>query len=158
MSTKTITFYLNGMQITTAVSSEQLLVDLLRNQLGLTGTKMGCGKGECGACTVLLDGNNVNSCLVLAAEVDGHQVMTIEGLSIDGRPNPIQTAFIEEGAVQCGFCTPGMIMSTEALLNSNPEPTEDEIKVAVSGNLCRCTGYTRIVKAVQVAAAIRKGG
>lgn len=130
------------------VKSNTLLLDLIRNEIGLTGTKRGCDTGECGACTVLIDGIAVNSCLVLAVEVDGKKITTIEGLSNNGQLHPLQEAFIEEGAVQCGFCTPGMILSAKALLDKNPTPTEEEIKVAIAGNLCRCTGYTKIIKAI----------
>ncbi len=126
------------------------LIDVLRNGLGLTGTKFGCGMGECGACTVLLDGAAIFSCLYLAVEAQGHQVTTIEGLSKLGEPlDLVQRAFDEAGAVQCGFCTPGMILSASALLAHNPTPTEDEIRRALCGNLCRCTGYTKIVEAIQ---------
>jgi carbon-monoxide dehydrogenase small subunit len=128
-------------------------VELLREHLGLTGTKVGCGHGECGACTVLLDGEPVNSCLVFAAQCEGRDVLTIEGLSKDGTLDRIQDAFVEAGAVQCGYCTPGMIMSAYALLASNPTPSRAEIEEAVSGNLCRCTGYVKIVDAVELAAS-----
>jgi 4-hydroxybenzoyl-CoA reductase gamma subunit len=135
------------------VPSATLLVDLLRAHLGLTGTKIGCGHGECGACTVLLDGEPVNSCLVFAAQCDGREVTTIEGISANGELDRIQRAFIETGAVQCGFCTPGMIMSAAALLATNPRPSREEIEEALSGNLCRCTGYVKIVDAVELAAS-----
>jgi len=131
------------------VPSAATLVELLREHLGLTGTKVGCGHGECGACTVLLDGEPVNSCLVFAAQCKGREVTTIEGLRRNGALDRIQNAFVEAGAVQCGFCTPGMIMSAAALLSSNPAPSRGEIEEAVSGNLCRCTGYVKIVDAVQ---------
>jgi aerobic carbon-monoxide dehydrogenase small subunit len=162
-------FELNGKQ--TRVEAEPTLraLDLLRNVLGLTGTKEGCGRGECGACTILLDGKPVNSCLLYAAKLQGRRVTTIEGLTAedgtedgaeDGStpadsPNlhPLQEAFLCEGAVQCGFCTPGMILSAKSLLDQNPDPQEWEIEEALSGNLCRCTGYRKIVKAVQRAAA-----
>lgn len=135
------------------VPATRTLLEFLREDLGLTGTKEGCGKGECGACTVLLDGKPVNSCLVLAYQADGREVLTIEGLERDGRLHPIQEAFVTEGAVQCGFCTPGMIMSARALLGVNPSPTRDEIRRAISGNLCRCTGYAKIIKAIEAAAS-----
>lgn len=129
-----------------------LLLDLLREEIGLTGTKRGCGTGECGACTVLLEGRPVNSCLMLAVEANEKNVLTIEGLASDGQLHPLQEAFIEEGAVQCGFCTPGMLLSVKALLDVNSNPKEEEIKKAIAGNLCRCTGYTKIIKAIISAA------
>lgn len=128
------------------------LLSVLREDLGLTGTKEGCGAGECGACVVLMDGEPVNSCLVLIGQADGHRVQTIEGLSKNGQPHPLQKAFVEDGAVQCGFCTPGMIMASKALLDKNDHPSEEEIREALAGNICRCTGYTKIVQAVQDAA------
>ena len=143
----------NGEQREADVPSAAMLVELLREHLGLVGTKVGCGHGECGACTVLLDGEPVNSCLVFAAQCDGREVTTIEGLRKDGALDRIQNAFVDAGAVQCGFCTPGMIMSAAALLSSNPAPSRDEIEEAISGNLCRCTGYVKIVDAVQLASS-----
>ncbi|HOR41971.1 MAG TPA: (2Fe-2S)-binding protein [Atribacterota bacterium] len=134
------------------VKPNTLLLDLLRNELGLTGTKRGCDTGECGACTVIMDGLTVNSCMVLAAEVNGKNITTIEGLEKGGQLHPIQESFMEEGAIQCGFCTPGMVLSAKALLDKNPDPTDEEIRVAISGNLCRCTGYTKIIKAIKSAA------
>jgi len=128
------------------------LLQMLREKLALTGTKNGCEAGECGACTVLLDGEPVNACMVLAVEVDGREVTTVEGLAHDGQLDVVQQAFVEEGGVQCGFCTPGMLISAHSLLDRNPHPTEEEIRQALVGNLCRCTGYTRIVRAVQKAA------
>jgi len=128
------------------------LLDVLRYELRLTGTKEGCGTGSCGSCTVLLDGKAVNSCLVFAAEVEGKEVTTIEGLAQPGKLHPLQQAFIDEGAVQCGFCTPGMILAAKALLDSNPHPDERQIREAIAGNLCRCTGYDRIVRAIMTAA------
>jgi carbon-monoxide dehydrogenase small subunit len=125
------------------------LIDVLRHQLGLTGTKFGCGMGECGACTVLLDGTPIFSCLYLAIEAQGHEITTIEGLARTGELHPVQRAFDALGAVQCGFCTPGMVLSASALLARNPSPTEEEIRHAMCGNLCRCTGYTKIVEAIQ---------
>lgn len=148
-----ITLTVNGEQREADCPSAATLVELLREHLGLVGTKVGCGHGECGACTVLLDGEPVNSCLVFAAQCDGHEVTTIEGLRRHGALDRIQNAFVDAGAVQCGFCTPGMIMSAAALLSSNPEPSRDEIEEAISGNLCRCTGYVKIVDAVQLASA-----
>lgn len=143
---------LNGEIKKLKVRPDHSLAHVLREQLGLLGTKVSCGEGECGACTVIVDGKAVNSCIILAPEVDGCEVLTIEGLAVNGQLDSIQTAFIEAGAVQCGFCTPGMIMSTKALLMENPNPEEGEIREALAGNLCRCTGYHRIVKAVSVAA------
>ncbi|CEP67496.1 [2Fe-2S]-binding [Moorella glycerini] len=148
----------NGQEYQVEAPADITLLELLREYLSLTGTKEGCGKGECGACTVLMDGQAVNSCLVPAAKAEGSEVLTIEGLaSPDGRLHPLQEAFISEGAVQCGFCTPGMIMSAKALLDQNPHPTREEIKVALSGNLCRCTGYAKIITAVEKAAAMIAG-
>jgi aerobic carbon-monoxide dehydrogenase small subunit len=146
---KRITFTLNHESVSAEIESRTLLVDLLRDHFQLTGTKVGCGYGECGACTVILDGMSVNSCLILARQVDGREVFTIEGLSgRDGELHPIQKAFVERGAVQCGFCTPGMVMSAKALLDENPEPTEPEAIKGIGGNLCRCTGYKKIVEAI----------
>lgn len=144
---KRISFILNGQQHTVAVDTRELLIDFLRETLHLTGTKVGCGIGECGACTVLLDGEPVNSCLVLAASVDGGSVVTVEGFKGE-EAEVLQRAFIEEGAVQCGYCTPGMLLSAKAVLDRNKRPSETEVRQAVSGNLCRCTGYERIVRAV----------
>lgn len=124
------------------------LIDVLRDQLDLTGTKEGCGEGECGACTVILEGVAVNSCLVVAHQARGKHVITVEGLAQDGHLDALQKAFIKEGAIQCGYCSPGMLMSSKALLLKNPHPSEPEIRDAIAGNLCRCTGYTKIVKAV----------
>ncbi len=124
------------------------LLDVLRNELRLTGTKEGCGAGNCGSCTVLLDGKAVNSCLVFAGEVEGKEVTTIEGLAVDGKLHPLQQAFIDQGAVQCGFCTPGMILSAKAFLDATPDPDEHQIRRAIAGNICRCTGYDKIVRAI----------
>ncbi len=146
-----VSLTVNGKQREADGPSATMLVELLREHIGLTGTKVGCGHGDCGACTVLLDGEPVNSCLVFAAQCDGHEVTTIEGLSGNGALDRIQDAFVDAGAVQCGFCTPGVIMSAAALLSSNPTPSRDEIEEAISGNLCRCTGYVKIVDAVQLA-------
>jgi aerobic-type carbon monoxide dehydrogenase small subunit (CoxS/CutS family) len=143
----------NGRRHREAVSPGRTLLNFLREGLGLTGTKQGCDQGQCGACTVLLNGRPVNACLVLAVEADGKRVETIEGMAQDGTLHPLQEAFVEEGAVQCGFCTPGMILSAKALLDEKTSPTEEEIRVALSGNLCRCTGYVKIVAAVKRAAA-----
>ena len=143
-----LTFKVNGETVSPRVDFQATLLEVLRNNLELTGTKYGCGEGECGACAVLLDGKLVNSCLVLAVECAGAEVLTIEGLKTNGRLHPIQQAFIDHGAVQCGFCTPGMIMATYALLQENPSPDEDQIKRGLEGNLCRCTGYRKIIDAV----------
>jgi carbon-monoxide dehydrogenase small subunit len=152
MERVTIDFTLNGEPRTVAVNQNMTLIEVIRDEFGLTGTKEGCGQGECGACTVLLDGEAVASCLVLISQVQGRTVTTIEGLSRDGSLDPLQSSFIEAGAVQCGYCTPGMIMSAKGLLLKNGNPSVDEIKMAISGNLCRCTGYIKIIKAVQIAA------
>jgi len=128
------------------------LLDVLRYELRLTGTKEGCGTGSCGSCTVILDGKAVNSCLIFAAEVEGKEITTIEGLAQPGKLHPLQQAFIDEGAVQCGFCTPGMILAAKAFLDSNPHPDERQIREAIAGNLCRCTGYDKIVRAIKSAA------
>jgi carbon-monoxide dehydrogenase small subunit len=141
----------NGEAHTLDVPSNATLLEVLRDNLGLKGVKEGCGKGECGACTVLINGIPVNACLILAVDVDGMEITTIEGLARGDELNPIQESFIEHGAVQCGFCTPGMIMSAKHLLDNNSRPTVDEIKEAISGNLCRCTGYVRIIKAIEAA-------
>ena len=142
----------NGRAVECEADAETRLLDLLRDSLGLTGTKEGCGEGECGACTVLLDGRPVNSCLIPAPAADGKSVLTIEGIGEGGKLHPIQAAFVETGGVQCGFCTPGFIMSAYALLRDNPSPTDEEIRSAIEGNLCRCTGYERIVDAIRIAA------
>jgi len=148
-----IAFTLNGSPVELTVNPGARLVDVLREDLDLTGTKEGCGQGECGACTVLLDHQAVNSCLVLVGQVRGRDIITIEGLAKNGELDPLQEAFINEGAVQCGYCTPGMLLSAKALLIKNPLPSEQEIKEAIAGNLCRCTGYVKIIKAIQTAAA-----
>lgn len=144
-----ITFTLNGEVVEHEAPLNRTLLKMLREDFDLTGAKEGCGAGECGACTVIMDGKAVNSCLVLAVEVDGHEITTIEGLGKNGALDPLQTAFINEAALQCGFCTPGMIMTAKVLLNNNPHPTEDQIKEGISGNLCRCTGYKKIIEAIQ---------
>jgi carbon-monoxide dehydrogenase small subunit len=149
-----ITFELNGMQVETAAEPHQRLLDVLRDTLGHTGTKEGCGEGECGACTVIVDGRAVNSCLYPAPEVDGTRVTTVEGLASPGSTlSPLQEAFLEAGGAQCGFCTPGMVMTTVALLERNPDPTDREVREALTGNLCRCTGYVQIVESILQAAA-----
>ena len=143
-----INLKINGESYQLNVKPNVLLLDLIREEIGLTGTKRGCGAGECGACTVLLEGRPINSCLILAVEANEKNVITIEGLAKDGQLHPLQEAFIEEGAVQCGFCTPGMLLSAKALLDVNSNPQKEEIKKAIAGNLCRCTGYTKIIKAI----------
>jgi len=150
---KTITLEVNGVPETCEVEVGQTLLRLLRDGLDLTGTKEGCNEGECGSCMVLLDGRPVNSCLVLAVEAHGRAVTTIEGMGRDGALHPLQKAFLAHTAVQCGFCTPGMIVSAAALLRQTPSPTEDDVRKALAGNLCRCTGYRQIVDAVLAAAA-----
>ena len=147
-----IKFSLNGESIELEIEPHLNLLQLLRDKMELTGTKEGCGMGECGACTVLIDGKTVNSCILPAMEVDGKSVTTIEGLTdAQGNLHPIQKAFIEYGAVQCGFCSPGMVLSAKALLEENPKPTEEEIRHGIAGNLCRCTGYLQIVQAIKAA-------
>ena len=149
---KKVNFRVNGELKELNVSAPRTLLDVLREDLYLMGTKRGCNSGECGACTVIMNGKAVNSCLVLAAELDGSEIITIEGLSQDsGSLHPLQEAFIEKGAVQCGFCTPGVIMTAKAFLDVNPEPTEAQVRDAISGNLCRCTGYRKIVEAILTA-------
>ncbi len=143
----------NGQDYEPYIDAKTTLLDLIREELGLTGTNKGCGTGDCGACTVIMNGNAVNSCLVLALDADGAEIITIEGLSQGGNLHPIQQAFIDEGSVQCGFCTPGMIMTAKDFLDKNPNPTDEEIISAISGNLCRCTGYVKIVEALKKVAA-----
>ncbi len=145
----------NGDVYELSVDPNELLIDVIRNRLDLTGTKEGCGAGDCGACTVIIDGKSVNSCLMLAIEADGRDILTIEGIAKDGKLDPIQKAFIDEGAIQCGFCTPGMVLSAKALLDENPHPSDEEIKKSISGNICRCTGYQKIVRAIQEASRKR---
>ena len=146
-----ITLKVNGEEYQVAVEPHRTLVEVLRDELQLTGTKKGCEEGECGACTVLLDGKPVRSCLLLAVDVRGRKITTIEGIGKNGELDPLQEAFIEQGAIQCGFCTPGMILSAKALLDTAPHPDEEQVKAAINGNLCRCTGYVRIIKAVLAA-------
>jgi carbon-monoxide dehydrogenase small subunit len=154
---KRLFFTLNGSPIQVAADSHQTLLDLLRGPLNMTGTKEGCGEGECGACTVLVDGLAVNSCLYPAFEASGKDITTIEGLTeMKNKLSVIQQAFVSNGAIQCGFCTPGMILSAKALLDAHPEPTDREIREALSGNICRCTGYVQIVEAVKIASALLK--
>ncbi len=152
MNEQLVKLTVNGEPTELIVAPWVTLLEVIRDKLELTGTKEACSLGECGACTVILDGEAVNSCLVLAVEAQGKEILTIEGLRKNGELHPLQKAFIDEGAVQCGFCTPGMILSAKALLDKNPEPSEDEIKEALAGNLCRCTGYVKILKAVKSAA------
>jgi len=146
-----IEFTLNNKRYEMDIDPSLRLIDLLRDKLHLTGTKEGCGEGECGACTVIIDGDAVDSCLVLAIQIRGKEILTVEGLEQSGELDKLQKAFINNGAVQCGFCTPGMLMSAKALLMKNPHPTEEEIRLAMAGNLCRCTGYTKIINAVKEA-------
>lgn len=138
----------NGEAYELMLEPQKTLLEVLRNDLGLTGTKEGCGEGVCGACTVLLEGRAVNSCLILAAEVSNKEILTIEGLAKGGKLHPLQQSFIDHWALQCGFCTPGMILSAKALLDRNSNPNEDEIRRALAGNLCRCTGYVKIIQAI----------
>jgi carbon-monoxide dehydrogenase small subunit len=144
-----IELIVNGMSYEIAVDTHRTLLEVLRDNLGFTGTKNGCDQGECGSCTVLIDGRAVHSCLTLAMDAQGKNIETIEGLSEGEKLHPIQQSFVDHGAIQCGFCTPGMIMSSKGLLDKNPSPTEDEIKRGISGNLCRCTGYVKIVDAIK---------
>jgi len=148
----TVNFILNGKAVSRDLAPQRRLIDVLREDFLLTGAKESCGEGECGACTVLLDGEAVHACLVPAGQLEGHEVLTIEGLAQNGELDIIQNAFVEHVAIQCGFCTPGMIMSTKGLLLKNPDPTEEEIRIALSGNVCRCSGYTQILAAVRDAA------
>jgi len=149
---KCIKLKVNGEERELIVEPQRTLVETLRYDLGLTGTKEGCGNGNCGSCTILLDGKTVNSCLIFTVEAEGKEIITIEGISKGGKLHPLQQAFIDEGALQCGFCTPGLIITSIALLDSIPHPTEDQVRHAIAGNLCRCTGYDKIVRAVLKAA------
>lgn len=153
-----IDFIVNDKTYSIDVEPDMRLIDALRYKLGLTGVKEGCGEGECGACTIIMDGQAVNSCLVMAVQARGKKIITIEGLEKNGELDPLQKAFIENGAVQCGYCTPGMIMSAKALLLKNPNPTEEEIREAIAGNICRCTGYNNIVKAIKSVSNNNDGG
>lgn len=146
---KQIRLRVNGFEYDVLVMPHWTLLDVLREEIGLTGTKKGCDKGECGACTVIINGQAILSCMVLAIQAQGENILTIEGLSRGGKLDAVQDAFVKYGAIQCGFCTPGMIMTSRALLNKNPHPSEEEIKKALSGNLCRCTGYMKILEAVR---------
>ena len=151
-----VKFILNGKEVETEVEGYKRALDFLREDMGLTSVKEGCAEGECGACTIIVDGKNVHSCLMLAVELDGKEVWTVEGLNERGETY-IQEAFVKKGAVQCGFCTPGFVISTKVLLDENPNPSEEEIKTALEGNLCRCTGYVKIIEAVKEAAKIKAG-
>ena len=149
---------INDQERSVLADTRDTLLDLLRDRLGLTGTKEGCGNGNCGTCTVLMDGAPINACLVLALEVPGRSITTIEGLSAGGELHPLQQALVEHGGTQCGFCTPGIVLAAKALLDENPRPTEAQIRHAIAGNLCRCTGYVKIVEAIAaVAAAVAQG-
>jgi aerobic carbon-monoxide dehydrogenase small subunit len=153
---KEITLQVNELSFSIEVGSSELLVDVLRDKLGLTGTKKGCGTGDCGACTVLLDGKPVNSCLVLAVSAVGKQIVTIESMGDTDHLHPLQQSFINNGAIQCGYCSPGFLITAKALLEENPHPTEAEIRMAVAGNLCRCTGYATIIQAISAVASSNK--
>jgi carbon-monoxide dehydrogenase small subunit len=155
MTYHVVNLTVNGGLEQVRVPSNMTLMRMLRESLALTGTKNGCSAGECGACTVLLNGEPVNSCMILAVECDGAEVITVEGLAGDGGLSPVQAAMVNAGAIQCGFCTPGVLISSRALLDRNPDPNEDEIKEALVGNLCRCTGYLRIVESIQAAAKLQ---
>ncbi len=152
-----INFTLNGKPMTTDVPADRRLLDFIREDLRLTGTKEGCGEGECGACTVVLDGKAIHSCLTMVGQIDGCELLTIEGLEQNGELDAIQKAFIKKSAIQCGFCTAGMVMSAKALLMENPHPTEEEIKKAISGNICRCSGYREIKEAIKAVADGEEG-
>lgn len=154
----TVSFFVNEIPVIIETAPDRRLLDILREDLHLTGTKEGCAEGECGACTVLLDGESVHACLTVAAQLDGHHITTIEGLAEMGMLDILQQAFVEEIAIQCGYCTPGMIMSATALLMKNPHPTDEEVRVALSGNICRCSGYVQIVRAVKHAAKELEAG
>ena len=156
MTRHSLVLKVNGTSHALELEPHRSLLDVLREELGLTGTKKGCDAGDCGACTVLLDGAPVNACLVLAVQADGREVTTIEGVARDGQLHPLQEAFIEHGAAQCGFCTPGILMNSIALLRETPRPTRTEIQEALSGNLCRCTGYVQIIEAIQSVADAAK--
>lgn len=159
MAEQMVKFMVNGRSYEIPIEPHMTLVEVLRDKLDITGTKLSCGAGECGACTVLIDGKPALSCLTLAMTAREKNILTIEGLAEGGNLHPIQKAFIDHGAIQCGFCTPGMILATKALLDENPNPNREEVKKALAGNLCRCTGYVKIVDAVLAAAeAMRKGG
>jgi carbon-monoxide dehydrogenase small subunit len=152
-----ITFTLNGTPHELLIQPWRTLLEVIREDLNLTGTKEGCGQGECGSCTVIMGGKTVNSCLVPAVEADGQEIITIEGLAEGDKLHPIQQAFVEHAGMQCGFCTPGMIMSAKALLERNPDPSEEEIREGIAGNFCRCTGYTKIIESISASAKVMKG-
>jgi carbon-monoxide dehydrogenase small subunit len=156
MTRRSLVLTVNGKKHPLELAPHRSLLDVLREELGLTGTKKGCNLGDCGACTVLLDGAPVNACLVLAVQADKQAITTIEGVAGDGQLHPVQEAFIEHGAVQCGFCTPGIVLKAIAFLRETPQPTRPEIREALSGNLCRCTGYVQIIEAIQSVADSRK--
>jgi len=158
LNKKTLTMVVNGKTVEKMVEPGDTLLDVLREELGLKGVKKGCGKGECGACTIIMNGKAVNSCIVPAMQAVGAEIQTIEGLSNGNGLHPLQQTFIDCGAIQCGFCTPGMIMSSKALLDKNLKPTKEEIKQALAGNVCRCTGFVKIEEAVEKAAEILKNG
>ncbi len=151
-----VTLTVNGEVFEILVEPNELLVDVLRDKLDLTGTKVGCGTGDCGACTVIVNGKAVNSCLMLAIEANGKEILTIEGLAKNGQLHPVQQSFVDEGAIQCGFCTPGMVLSAKALLDRNPHPTDEEIRMEIAGNICRCTGYVKIIDAIRAASRNKK--
>ncbi|MBI4469671.1 MAG: (2Fe-2S)-binding protein [Acidobacteria bacterium] len=151
-----VSFRVNGRKVEVEAPPMKRMLDVLREDLGLTGSKEGCGEGECGACSILLNGEVVDSCLIPACQCDGVDVITVEGLAQDGQLSLIQQTFWEEGAAQCGICTPGMLIAARSLLDLNPQPSREEIRTAIAGNLCRCTGYTKIIKAVELAAAMAK--
>ncbi len=149
---KVVHLKVNDEEYRLEVEPQELLLDVIRDMVGLTGTKRGCDTGDCGACTIIMNGKAVNSCLVLAIEADGKEILTIEGLSKKGQLHPLQDAFVQYGAIQCGYCTPGMILSAKAFLDENSDPTEEEIRKAIAGNLCRCTGYSKIIQAIKACA------
>lgn len=153
-----VNFYVNEEPVELYVDGNKTMLNILRDELCLTGTKEGCGAGECGACTIIADGKPLNACLVLAPELDGMHITTIEGIAKDGELSELQKQFVELSALQCGFCTPGFIMSGTALLQENPNPSREDIKTAIAGNLCRCTGYVRIIEAIEEAAKVLRGG
>jgi len=155
-SKRTVRFRVNGESLSLAVDDWKTLLEVLRDDLGLTGAKYACGTGECGACTVLMDGKPILSCLTLAVRVEGKEILSIEGLAKDGVLHPIQQAFLEHGAVQCGFCTPGLVLTAKSLLDRNPAPTEKQIREYIKGNLCRCTGYAKVVEAISACADMSK--